>query len=176
MHHLNGWVLSGQSKFYVLKNDPGLFSNLKYRLIGRTKYDGFLCLQREETNQTFSCKRYINFLSLILCVCKLSRIMTKPCVNNKEADQHVHLRSTVSIFVVHCLDSIMPSVAISEICRLWLATAELAGLSLAWSLTSKNRFSHDVAHIIRNLSTLCKQTPRFAVSDLGLHCWPIMGS
>ena len=39
-------------------------------------------------------------------------------VNNKGADQPVHLRSLISTFVVHCLDSIIPLVSISEISRL----------------------------------------------------------
>ena len=44
-----------------------------------------------------------------------------PYANNKDADQPAHLRSLVSVFVIHCLDSIIPPFSISEISRsLWL--------------------------------------------------------
>ena len=29
-------------------------------------------------------------------------------VNNKEADQHVHLHCLINVFVIHCLDSVIP--------------------------------------------------------------------
>ena len=41
-----------------------------------------------------------------------------PYANNKGADQPAHPHSLISTFVVHCLDSIMPLVSISEISRL----------------------------------------------------------
>ena len=41
-----------------------------------------------------------------------------PYVNNEGVDQPAHPRSLISTFVVHCLDSIMPLVSISEISRL----------------------------------------------------------
>ena len=63
------------------------------------------------------------------------------CVNYKGADQPVHPRSLISTFVVHCPDSIMPTLAKSKISRLWLApVAEQAGLSLTWSQTPKTSF------------------------------------
>ena len=65
--------------------------------------------------------------------------MRKPVLsyaNNKGADQPVHPRSLISTFVVHCLDSIIPLVPISEISSLYLAPkAEQAGLSLTWLRT-----------------------------------------
>ena len=36
-------------------------------------------------------------------------------VNNKDTDQPVDLHSLISVFVVPCLDSIIPLVSISEI-------------------------------------------------------------
>ena len=70
-----------------------------------------------------------------------------PYMNNKGADQPVHSCSLISVFVVHCLDSIIPLLAIAEISRLLRASvAELAGL-LTWSQTPKDRFSHNVACI-----------------------------
>ena len=55
-----------------------------------------------------------------------------PFANNIGADQH--LGSLTSIFVVRCLDSIIPLVSISEISSLYLASeAEQAVLCLTWS-------------------------------------------
>ena len=43
--------------------------------------------------------------------------LVMPYANNKDADQHEHPRSLVSISVVRCLDSIMSLVSISEILK-----------------------------------------------------------
>ena len=52
------------------------------------------------------------------------------------ADQHVHPHCLISAFVVRCLESIIPVVAIPKILRLYLASeAELTSLSLSWSNT-----------------------------------------
>ena len=37
-----------------------------------------------------------------------------PYANNKDADQPVHPRSLISVFVIRCLDSMMPLVSIFE--------------------------------------------------------------
>ena len=37
-----------------------------------------------------------------------------PYANNKYADQSAHSRSLISIFIIHCLDSIIPLLAISK--------------------------------------------------------------
>ena len=64
-------------------------------------------------------------------------------MNNK--DQPSHLGSLIS--VVCCLDSIMPVDVKAKILSLWLASvAAQAHLSLSWSETTKDRFSHDGAH------------------------------
>ena len=64
-----------------------------------------------------------------------------PCANNTDADQPAHPRSLISTFIVHCLDSIIPLVSISEILRLYLAfVAEQAGLSLTWVQTQRQVF------------------------------------
>ena len=42
--------------------------------------------------------------------------------NNKGADQPAHLGSLISAFVVRCLDSIIPLLAVSKISRLKLAS------------------------------------------------------
>ena len=63
------------------------------------------------------------------------------CVNNKGADQPAHPHSLISVFVVRCLDSIIPLVSISEMASLYLAfVAAQAGLSLIWSQTPKTGF------------------------------------
>ena len=52
---------------------------------------------------------------------------------NEGADQPAHLRSLISSFVVRCLDSIIPLLAITEISRLQLVFIdEQAGLSFTW--------------------------------------------
>ena len=72
-----------------------------------------------------------------------------PYVNNKGADQPAHLRSLISALIVHCLDSIIPLVSISEISSLYLASVAVqAGLSLPWSQTLKTGFICDAAHIM----------------------------
>ena len=51
----------------------------------------------------------------------MSRIIRKPVLpyaNNKDADQPARPRSLISVFVIRCLDSIMPLVSISEISSL----------------------------------------------------------
>ena len=76
--------------------------------------------------------------------------MTK-CVlyaNNKGADQPAHPRSLISAFVVHCLDSVMSLVSVTKISSLMLASvAAQASLSLTWSETPEDTFSHDEAHV-----------------------------
>ena len=65
--------------------------------------------------------------------------------NNKGADQPAHPRSLISAFVVHCLDSIIPLVSISEISSLYIAyVAAQAGLVA----NPKDRFSHEVADMV----------------------------
>ena len=64
-----------------------------------------------------------------------------PYANNKGADQPAHLRSLISAFVVHCLDSIMPLLAMAEISRLKLVSiAEQAGWSFTLSSIPKTGF------------------------------------
>ena len=57
--------------------------------------------------------------------------------------------SLISAFVVCCLESITPIVAIPEISGLYLASVAVqTDLSLSWSAhTAEDRFSHDVAQL-----------------------------
>ena len=69
-----------------------------------------------------------------------------PYANNKGADQPAHPCSLISAFIVHCLDSIIhvSQVSISKFSSLMLASvAEQASLSLTWSETPEDTFSHD---------------------------------
>ena len=64
-----------------------------------------------------------------------------PYANNKGADQPTYPRSLISTFVVRCLDSMTPIVAISNFSTIQLASAaEQAGLSLNGSQTPKTGF------------------------------------
>ena len=64
-----------------------------------------------------------------------------PYANNQGADQPAHLCSLNITFVVHCLDSIIPLLALAKISRPKLiSSTEQAGLSLTWSHTSKTDF------------------------------------
>ena len=66
--------------------------------------------------------------------------------NNKGTDQPEHPCSLISAFVVRCLDSVMSLVSVTKISSLMLASvAEQASLSLTWSETSEDKFSHDEA-------------------------------
>ena len=77
--------------------------------------------------------------------------------NNKGADQPAHPRSLISAFVVRCLASVMSLASVTKISSLLLASvAEQASLSLTWSETPEDTFSHDGAHIIK-----CKKTSLF---------------
>ena len=68
--------------------------------------------------------------------------------NNKGADQPAHPRSLISAFVVRCLDSVMSLVSVTKILSPMLASvAEQASLSLTWSQTPEDTFSHDEVHM-----------------------------
>ena len=68
--------------------------------------------------------------------------------NNKGADQPAHPRSLISAFVVRCLERVVSLVSVNKISSLMLVSvAEQAGLSLSWSETPEDTFSHDEAHL-----------------------------
>ena len=65
-----------------------------------------------------------------------------PYANNKGADQPAHPCSLISTFVVCCVDSTIPLLAIYDISKLWqVSVAEQVSLSLIWSQTLKTGFS-----------------------------------
>ena len=69
--------------------------------------------------------------------------------NNKGADQPARPRSLISAFVVRFIDSPMSLVSVTKVASLMLASvAEQASLSLTWSETPVDTFSHDEAQII----------------------------
>ena len=64
-----------------------------------------------------------------------------PYANNKGADQPAHPHSLISAFVIRCLDSKVPLLAIAKISIPQLfSSAEQAGLSLNWLKTPKTGF------------------------------------
>ena len=69
---------------------------------------------------------------------KSSRLLLIEPRHEKTCFCHVHPRSLTSTFVVRCLDSIIPLVAIAKISR--TSSAEQASLSLTWSETPKTVF------------------------------------
>ena len=103
-----------------------------------------------------------SFLAIRNCLQNVSSLNTgsnafepgheKTCLmsyaNNKGADQPAHPRSLISAFVVRCLDNVMSLVSVTKISSLMLASvAEEASLSLTWSETPDDTFSHDEAHL-----------------------------
>ena len=76
-----------------------------------------------------------------------------PYVNKKGADQHMHLHSLISAFVVRCLDSIISLVSTFAISWLRLASvAEQDGLSLTGPQTLKTGFL--VTRLMKNSTYL----------------------
>ena len=56
-----------------------------------------------------------------------------PYANNKDKDQPAHPCSLINVFIIPCLDSVIPIGALSEIPGFLLASvAEQAGLSPTW--------------------------------------------
>ena len=53
-----------------------------------------------------------------------------PCANNKDADRPVHPGSLINVFVLHCIDNIMYTVAIIQNSKTQASVSEQAGLSL----------------------------------------------
>ena len=73
--------------------------------------------------------------------------------NNKgtDQDQPAYPRSLISAFVVRCLDSVMSLVSVTKLSSIMLASvAEQASLSLTWSETTEDTFSHDELIYLRH--------------------------
>ena len=70
-----------------------------------------------------------------------------PYANNKGADQPAYPRSLISVFVVRCLDSMIPLVSITEISSLLASVAAQASFESAVVANPKDRFSRDEDHI-----------------------------
>ena len=93
--------------------------------------------------------------------------------NNKGADQPAHLRSLISACDDGCLDSVMTLVSVTKISSLMLASvAEQASLSLTWSETAEDRFSHDEAHMkqycIVSPKIICKKEHQLLTSGTAI--------
>ena len=70
-----------------------------------------------------------------------------PYANNKGADQPAHPRSLISAFVVHCLDSIIPLISISEISSLSSFCGCTGRFESRLIANPEDRFSRDEAHM-----------------------------
>ena len=72
-----------------------------------------------------------------------------PYANKKGADQPAHPRSLASVFVVRCLDSIIPLVSSSEIFKPLPSFCGCAGRFESYLVeNTEDRFSHDEAQIL----------------------------
>ena len=84
-----------------------------------------------------------------------------PYANNKGPDQSAHPRSLISTFVVHCLDSIISLVSISEISR-QLSSVTAGRFESYLVANPENRFSRDGASLVykffRSCAAIMKQT------------------
>ena len=90
----------------------------------------------------------------------------------QSADQPAHLCSLISAFVVHCLDSIIPLLAIAEISRpMLVSSAEQAGLSLTWSQTPKTGFLMTGSYYVCVCVCVCKQQ-RISDKTVRMHRLP----
>ena len=91
-------------------------------------------------------------------ICEQQRRRSDCASAQSDADQTAHPRILISAFVVRCLDIVMSLVSVTKISSLMLAfVAEQASLSLTWSETPEDTFSHDEVQIyITNASLSCK--------------------
>ena len=85
-----------------------------------------------------------------------------PYAKNKSTDQPVHPRSLIRTSVFRCLDSVIPTLAKSQISRLKLVSVAVqASFNSHLVVNPKDRFSGEEAHIwvgSQELkSSLCRQ-------------------
>ena len=74
----------------------------------------------------------------------------KKCVLRHMQTTKVQI-SLISTFLIRCLDNVMSLVSVTKISSLLLASvAEQTSLSLTWSETSEDTFSHDEARMYSN--------------------------
>ena len=67
----------------------------------------------------------------------------------RSANQLAHLRSLISAFIVHYLNSSTPILARAKISRHFLDyVAEQASLSLSWSQNPEDKASRDMAQVL----------------------------
>ena len=79
-----------------------------------------------------------------------------------KAQISLRIRAVWSAPVVRYLDSVMSLVSVTKISSLMLASvAEQASLSLTWSETPEDTFSHDEAYLVKNLPSLLRTASCF---------------
>ena len=71
-----------------------------------------------------------------------------PYTDNKGADQPEQPCSLISAFCVHCLDSILPLLAIAKISRLASLCGSTGQFESYLVANPEDRFSHDKAHMV----------------------------
>ena len=77
------------------------------------------------------------------------RVLCHMRTTKAQISLRIRARSLISAFVVRCLDSVMPLVFVIKIsCLLLASVAEQASLSLPWSETPEDTFSHGAATLI----------------------------
>ena len=151
-------------KCYHLQHD--LFDGLHYileLLFSKTRFRDLFCFQckyRKCVHWGKSCQQSWQLLVDIWAISWENLFM--PYANNKGADQPAYPQSLISAFVVRCLGSTIPLLAIAKISRplasLWRWAGRLFESYLAGN--PKDRYSHDVAHMIITMR-ICKNQKNF---------------
>ena len=90
--------------------------------------------------------------SFVSCRDNMRHVMRKPFLcymRTTMRRQPAHSHSQISAFIVRCLETITPIVALPDISGLCLASVAVqTDLSLSWfAHTVEDRFSHDVAQL-----------------------------
>ena len=98
----------------------------------------------------------------------MNLVVRKPVfayANNKDADQPAHQRRLISVFVIHCLDSIISLVSIPKISNLWPSLCGCPGWLVSYMVANpKDRFPHDEADHTGNLLLLSWKPKRIGHS------------
>ena len=131
--------------------------------------DSKIWVKQEQSDQGLHCLYFhLHLLDTSLFELGDEKMCLMSYANNKGADQPAHPHSLISAFIVHCLDSVISLVSVIKISNLKLASvAEQAGLSVTWSETPEDTFSHDEAHMLQpncpnfSITTTCFMMSKF---------------
>ena len=103
-------------------------------------------------NPGLKCSTILSYLYQTGCQLPYGPRCEKTCLrgfaNDKDADQPVHPRSLISVFVICFSESNIPKLATNKISMFCLVSvAEQAGMSLTWLQTPKTGFVATMAHM-----------------------------